>query len=216
MGTDDRHKIAKAQRKRTIKKTKSIAKRVLIACEDTKSSRFYFTKMIKDYGLRGKVTFAKHIGTNPMKVLEAIKVHLLKDSNFDERWIVIDKDSYSKSEFNGTLASAKSLNINVAYANEAYELWILLHFKEQKAHINRSQLNKELKNLVDYEKNNEFIYEMVKSKQSIALERSRNLIKHFTDINGYSNPFNDNPSNTIYQLVESLKKLKTTKSSNEH
>lgn len=215
MGTEDRHKIAKAQRKRIIKKTKNISKRVLIACEDTKSSRFYFTKMIKDYGLRGKVAFAKHIGTNPMKVIEAIKVHLSKDSNFDEKWIVIDKDSYSKSEFNGAIASAKALNINVAYANEAYELWILLHFKEQKAHMNRFQLNKELKTFVDYEKNNEFIYEIVKSKQSEAIKRSKNLIKYFTDINGCSNPFNDNPSNTIYQLAESLEKLKTTKPSTE-
>uniref|UniRef100_UPI0025CFCFCE RloB family protein n=1 Tax=Sulfurimonas sp. TaxID=2022749 RepID=UPI0025CFCFCE len=210
MGTEDRHKIAKAQRKRTIKKTKSISKRVLIACEDTKSSRFYFTKMIKDYGLRGKVTFAKHIGTNPMKVLGAIKVHLLKDSNFDEKWIVIDKDSYSKSEFNGTIASAKALNINVAYANEAYELWILLHFEEQTAYINRLQLNKKLTTMIDYEKNNEFIYEIVKSKQSEAIKRSKNLIKHFTDINGCPDPFNDNPSNTIYKLVESLEKLKAT------
>jgi len=216
MGTDDRHKIAKAQRKRTIKKTKSISKKVLIACEDTKSSRFYFTRMIKDYGLRGQVVFAKHIGTNPMKVLEAIKIHLLKDSNFDEKWIVIDKDSYSKSEFNGTIASAKALDINVAYSNESYELWILLHFKDQKAYINRLQLNKELKDLVDYEKSNEFIYEIIKSKQNEAIKRSKNLIKFFIDINGSSNPFDDNPSNTIYQLVESLEKLKTTKPSKEH
>ncbi len=207
MGTDDRHKRAKAQKKRTIKIIKKISKRVLIACEDTKSSKFYFTKMIKDYGLRGQVVFAKHIGTNPMKVLEAIKVHLSDDSNFDEKWIVIDKDNYSKSEFNGTIESARALNINVAYANEAYELWILLHFKDQKAHINRFQLNKELKVLVDYKKNNEFIYEIIKSKQNEAIKRSKNLMKYFIDINGCSKPFNDNPSNTIYRLVESLENL---------
>ena len=208
MGTHDNFKKARAQRKRIIKQTKTISKRVLIACEDTKSSRFYFTKMIKDYGLRGKVTFAKHLGTNPMKVLEAIKTHLLTDSNFDQKWIVIDKDSYSKQEFNGALASAKALNINVAYSNEAYELWILLHFKSQTAHIDRIKLNHELKHIIDYEKNNEFIYEIVKSKQSIAISRSKNLIEHFSNINGNTNPYNDNPSNTIYKLVESLEKLK--------
>ena len=208
MGTHDNFKKARAQRKRIIKQTKTISKRVLIACEDTKSSRFYFTKMIKDYGLRGKVTFAKHLGTNPMKVLEAIKTHLLTDSNFDEKWIVIDRDSYSKQEFNGAIASAKALNIKVAYSNEAYELWILLHFKPQSAHIDRTKLNHELKHIIDYEKNNEFIYEIVKSKQSIAISRSRNLIKHFLSINGDTNPFNDNPSNTIYKLVESLENLR--------
>jgi len=212
MGTDDRFKKAKAQRKRVIKQTRTISKRVLIACEDTKSSRFYFTKMIKDYGLRGQVTFAKHIGTNPMKVLEAIKTHLLTDSNFDEKWIVIDKDSYSKQEFNGAISSAKALNINVAYSNQAYELWILLHFKDQTAHIDRVKLNHELKHTIDYEKNQEFIYEIIKSKQKIAIERSKALIKYFKDTNGNTEPFNDNPSNTIFELVESLEKLKDNKS----
>lgn len=208
MGTDDRYKRAKAERKRTIKKRRSISKKVLIACEDTKSSRFYFTKMIKDYRLRGQIVFAKHIGTNPMKVLEAIKVHLLEDSNFDEKWIVIDKDSYSKAEFNGTISSAKALGVNIAYANEAYELWILLHFKNQSAFINRTQLNRELKALVDYEKNNEFIYEIVKSQQNEAINRSKKLMQHFININGYSKPYDDNPSNTIYKLVESLERLR--------
>ena len=152
--------------------------------------------MIEDYGLRGKVTFAKHIGTNPMKVLEAIKVHLLKDSNFDERWIVIDKDSYSKSEFNGTLASAKSLNINVAYANEAYELWILLHFKEQKAYINRFQLNKELKNLVDYEKNNAIYF----SYYSFSFWFTYTFFKRFGDFRSFRNSGNGRELCSVYRL----------------
>lgn len=208
MGTDNIHKRAKARRKRIIKKTRSITKRVLIACEDTKSSKLYFSKMIKDYGLRGKVVFAKHIGTNPMKVLEAIKNHLTEDSNFDEKWIVIDKDSYSRAEFNGAIDSAKALGINVAYANEAYELWILLHFENQRAFIDRVHLNKKLKALIDYEKNNEFIYEIIKSKQREAIKRSKELIQHFISINGSSNPYDDNPSNTIFELVESLEKLR--------
>ncbi|WP_373033453.1 RloB family protein [Sulfurovum sp.] len=208
MGTEDRFKKAKVIRQRAIKKTKHVSKRVLIACEDTKSSRFYFEKMIKDYGLRGKVTFAKHLGTNPMKVLEAIKMHLALDSDFDEKWIVIDKDSYSKKEFNGTIASAATLGVNVAYSNEAYELWLLLHYKDQTAHIDRYKLQKELKNFIDYEKNDQFIYEIIKSKQNDAIRRSKALVKHFEGINGKVDPYNDNPVNSIYELVESLQNLK--------
>ena len=46
MGTDDIHK--KSKDKRTITKKRIEQKSVLIALEDTKSSKFYFEELIKD------------------------------------------------------------------------------------------------------------------------------------------------------------------------
>ena len=77
MGTDDIHKKSKA--KRTITKKRIEQKSVLIALEDTKSSKFYFEELIKDKKLSGEVLFAKHIGTNPSNVIEAIVLHLAKN-----------------------------------------------------------------------------------------------------------------------------------------
>lgn len=74
MGTDDLHKKARA--KRVISKKRKEQRSVLIALEDTKSSKFYFEELIRDKKLSGKVVFARHRGTNPKNVLEAIMQHI--------------------------------------------------------------------------------------------------------------------------------------------
>ena len=85
---------------RKIAKTRDEKKAILIALEDTKSSRYYFSSMIKDFKLSGKVVFAKHIGTNPAKVLEAITTTKDYKKEYKKHWIVIDKDDWSKDDFN--------------------------------------------------------------------------------------------------------------------
>jgi len=61
MGTGDRHKKRKT---RNTKRKRVEQKAVLIALEDTKSSKYYFQKLLKHKKLTGKVVFAKHIGTD--------------------------------------------------------------------------------------------------------------------------------------------------------
>jgi len=99
MGTDDIFK------KRKLKKTRQERKLVLIALEDTKSSRYYFEELIKDKGLTGQVVIADNIGTNPNKVIDALIKYEQenRDEKFEYRWIVIDKDDYSKNEINGAI-----------------------------------------------------------------------------------------------------------------
>jgi hypothetical protein len=58
MGTDERHKKRKA---RNTSKKRVEQKAVLIALEDTKSSKYYFDALLKDKKLTGQVIFAKHI-----------------------------------------------------------------------------------------------------------------------------------------------------------
>jgi len=72
MGTDNRHK---KQKVRNTAKKRLEQKAVLIALEDTKSSKYYFDSLLKDKKLMGKVIFAKHIGTDPNNVIEAIVQH---------------------------------------------------------------------------------------------------------------------------------------------
>ena len=72
MGTDDRHKKRKA---RNTSRKRVEQKSVLIALEDTKSSKYYFDALIKDKKLKGQVIFAEHIGTDPENVVEAIVKH---------------------------------------------------------------------------------------------------------------------------------------------
>ncbi len=83
MGSDDI--FNKKKKRRAISKIREERKLVLIALEDTKSSRFYFEKLIQDKGLAGKVTIAKNIGTDPNNVLNALLRHA--QNNPKEKYI---------------------------------------------------------------------------------------------------------------------------------
>lgn len=198
---------------RKINKIKEEKKAILIALEDTKSSKFYFNSMIKDFGLSGKIVFAKHIGTNPAKVLEAITSTKDYKKDYKKQWIVIDKDDWSKDDFNGTLNRAKSLDICCAFSNESYELWILLHFEKVARFTDRTELNQKLKShflkefKTTYDKSNSDIYAIVKSRQEIAIRNAKELYEYHIGISGSLNPYEHNPFTNIYELIACIQKV---------
>ncbi|MBL0686608.1 MAG: RloB domain-containing protein [Sulfurospirillum sp.] len=189
---------------RTTKKTRNEKKAVLIALEDTKSSRFYFQSLINDIGLRGKIIFSKHIGTNPSNVLKAITSTTRYKEDYEKQWIVIDKDEWSKEEFNGTIKQAKDLGVCCAFSNESYELWILLHFEQLTRWTNREELNSKLKKY-KYDKKSTDTYAKIKSKQDQAIENAKHLIKKHINDDGEIKPFEQNPLTNIFELVECLR-----------
>lgn len=213
MGTDDRFK--KAKEKRKIIKKRMEQKAVLIALEDTKSSKFYFEELIKDKKLTGKVLFAEHIGTNPSKVLEAVVQHLENNRKaiYEKKWAIFDRDSWSKEDVNSTIHRAKQLNICVGISNESYELWLLLHFERLERHTSREDLNKKINEHfrnyfgVDYSKASQDIYRYMIGYQNTAIKNAEYLMKMHIDRNGNINPEQNNPITLIHQLVMCLNSL---------
>ena len=61
-------------------------------------------------------------------------------------WCVFDKDSFKAEQFNGAITKAKNESINVAWSNEAIELWFLLHFEYINSGITRTQYIDKLNN----------------------------------------------------------------------
>jgi len=211
MGTNDFHKNEKTKRKT---KNKSESKAVLIALEDTKSSRYYFEKLIHHKGLSGKIILAKHIGTNPKKVLEAVEKYKEKnpDTKFEKEWIVIDRDSFSNDDFKGTIEEARQKGICVAFSNESYELWILLHFKQVNAYTNREDLKSHLNKIFkekfrkEYSKASADIYNLIIGQQQTAIKNAKRLVtKHISDYGKIN--IEQNPITIIYQLVECLNSI---------
>ena len=201
----------KNRKSRSTKKQRVEKKEVLISLEDTKSSRYYFEKLIQDKNLRGKVIFAKHIGTDPRSVVEAIVSHLNdKENIYEKKWAVIDKDDYTKNQINGAIQRAKDLDICIAISNEAYELWILLHFTPVTAHTSRFDLNKKLNAIfndkfkIQYSKASQDVYQLIIGLQEQAIANSKKLVDSYIQDNGKITPFSDNPLTTVYQLVEYL------------
>ncbi len=194
------------------KKTKDVSQFFLIALEDEKSSRYYFQQLIKEKGLNAAVTCVPHCGTSPKNVLSGIPIYLKSnpECKLSKAWIVIDRDSFPIDNFKGTIESARQQNICVAYSNESYELWILLHFKDVYGHKGRDEINKELdvcfkdKYNMDYSKNCNDIYTILKPMQHDAIKRAKKLLIHWIKIGGKLDPANNNPSTTIHFLVNCL------------
>jgi hypothetical protein len=207
---------------RKIKKTKQQRKHILIALEDTKSSRFYIKDLLKHKNIIPHIVFAKHIGTDPRSVLKAIDQFEKEnpDIKYDKAWLVIDKDSFSKNNFKGTLETARQKGICVAYSNECYELWLLLHFKDVTSYKTREDIGRELnlefmKNFkLEYKKSEKHVYGMLIDKQEQAIQRAKKLIQNIIKIDGELDPYNNNPSTKIYLLIECLNNLEGCKENN--
>lgn len=209
MGNDDFHKKRKV---RNTVKRKIEQKAILIALEDTKSSRFYFESLLKHKGFTGEVVFANHIGTNPKKVLEALEKHKNdhKKTNYKKEWVVIDKDDWSKDEFNGVIETARQKGICVAFSNESYELWILLHFERVTSYVSRVDLNSKLNKYfqerfgVEYSKASQDIYAFIVGLQNEAIKNAEHLIERCIRDEGKIQPYEKNPLTMVHELVKCL------------
>ena len=50
--------------------------------------------------------------------------------NYDQVWCVFGKDDFNDVDFNNAIEIAKSNNFGVAYSNQAFEYWLILHFDD--------------------------------------------------------------------------------------
>lgn len=198
------HKRMRSLNKRETRNSskKTQIPKILIICEGTKTEPKYFEEMKID--LRLPSIFISGKGIDPQSIVEcAIK----EINNYDEIWCVFDRDDVPAVRFNAAIemANARMDKIKIAYSNEAFELWYLLHFDYHTSAISRDDLIKKLKKkLGKYEKNMDNIYEKLLNKQNTAIKNAKKLY------NSYLNepvPERDNPSTTVHLLVERLNKL---------
>ena len=110
----------------------------LIVCEDEKTEPYYFGQFIKLFP--EETVFLRTVGTGrsskgvvEQSVIERAKLLVEANKDVDEVWAVFDKDDAEKSvgnklRFNEAFKLAQDEKIKVAYSNEVFELWILLHF----------------------------------------------------------------------------------------
>jgi len=196
----------KDDRKRGIKKELN---RVIIACEGIKTEKNYFeaifSELIQDRNIaKTSLVIAPHSHTDPLGILKDLLSALKKDNEFEHQWIVIDRDEHES--FEEAISKAKALNVNVAYSNPCFELWYLLHFEAYTMPIHRHDLPSRLDKYIDYAKNSKTLYKETLNFQEIAIERAKRLLlTHSKD--KALNPLLDNPSTSVYQLVEVLNSL---------
>ncbi len=225
----------------------------LIFCEDENSEpdyiKYFETPLIKINLIRGQKSMNDNL-TRTIKycldnnIMKYIDSELTRINNDIIIWSVYDRDknhqieSYdniypSDIEFNTSIEKAEKYNINTAWSNDAFELWILLHFESidtenfevKSRDYYYNQLTNIFKNVENPEGNLSKIRELfdtfsykkdLKSKKNFSniviphiIKQTKQAITRAKKIDEYFNEKNlplhmRVPSTQIYKLVEEL------------
>lgn len=178
--------------------SRRVRERFLIVCEGEKTEPNYFKafRVPKDV----KVSIFG-VGEDPLTLVKSAD-KFNEQGSYDQVWCVFDRDSWPPDKFGNAINSAIAKGFKVAYSNEAFELWYVLHFEFLNAGIPRADyISKLTHHLVkSYRKNSEDIYDELLSRQDTAIRNAKKLHTSYISVN----PAQDNPSTTVYELVEAL------------
>ena len=123
-----------------------------------------------------------------------------KDENlrYDQVWCVFNIDEHPNVAEARQMASANG--IDLAISNAAFELWLILHFRENPGAQHRKHLVKILKEFIqDYDKSLDF--SLVQDGYYYAVERARRLDE---DAEAIGEPGGD-PTTGVWRLTESIR-----------
>jgi hypothetical protein len=198
--------------------------RILIVCEGEKTEPNYFNwwkEKLENIKKAGKSRTVGRIDVVPDDGIEvkgegknteslvrrAIQYRDQANIDYTQVWCVFDKDSFKPKQYNAAINKAHKENMKVAYTNEAFELWYLLHFDFVNTGVSREQYKEKLTILLGkkYKKNNPKMYEILlnlpNADQQKAIQRAKKLLKSYERERNYAD---QNPSTTVHELVEFL------------
>ncbi|MFK7907909.1 MAG: RloB family protein, partial [Chitinophagales bacterium] len=200
----------------------------LIICEDEKTERIYFESFQKK--IPPETLYLKAVGTgrDPQGVAERAieeREKLSEEASIssiprsvDKVWLVFDKDDADENEakiqrFEKAFDIAKKEKFEIAYSNEVFEVWLLLHLidVDSEKPLPRQEvyqlLQKHIQKHSGYE-TFEYLHgksEILEKIQELgneakAIERAEKLL---IKQNGHS-PIKANPSTKVHLLVKEL------------
>jgi len=198
-------------RYRLITQTRSVKKRFLILCEGGKTEPGYFNAIRNDKmhsnalsALRIVVHDTKY---NTAKELVAEAIGKIKEAKkeknpFDEVWIVVDRDGYTKHP--ESFDRARANGIHIAFSSTCFEFWTLLHFEYTSRSFNNCDdvIRRLKQHLPDYEKSVDY-YPVLKRYTEQAIQRSEQIVAHWSEV-GDGRIWTYNPYSDVGFLVKRL------------
>jgi hypothetical protein len=183
-----------------------IKQRYLIVCEGERTEPNYFRCF---HISPDSVVDVRGEGANTESLI--CKAIELRDHDreqgviYDQIWCVFDRDSFPAENFKAAFILARQNNIQIAYSNEAFELWYVLHFQYLDTGITRVDYIHLLDNHLShpYEKKSPQMYAELLPFQKRAIQNAKTLYNQYHP----KNPERDKPSTTVHQLVEKLNEL---------
>jgi hypothetical protein len=201
-----RLRFAELRRRGAVREPK---RRFLIVCEGSRTEPLYFRALSREFRNQLVEIEIEGQGQAPKSLVEraaARKKEAEREARsrrdlflrFDEVWCVFDVDEHLNIA--EARQQARDNGIQVAISNPRFELWVLLHFQEQSAFLDRSRACSLLrKHLPGYEKILPF--ESIKAQYGAAVGRARNLDQRCESAGCPG----DNPSTGVYRLTEDIR-----------
>ncbi len=171
-----------------------------IVCEGEKTEPNYF----EGFNLPSRrILRPLGAGKNTASLVDwAIKQKHLAGEGYEHYWCVFDRDSFPAQNFNNALQKSEIAGFKVAYTNEAFELWYLLHFDFYTSASSRKDYALKLTERLGrkYEKNDPSMYQSLRERTQTAIRNARRLLESYNP----HIPERDNPCTPVHLLVELL------------
>lgn len=189
---------------------------LIVVCEGENTEPSYFNQF--------RITSAKvksiGEGYNTVSLVNRAFA-LAQQENYDQVWCVFDKDDFKDNDFNSAIQIAEANSFGVAYSNQSFEYWLILHFNDHQGggmHRNsyNDKINEHIKPFkVIYDGNGtklikEDFFELLdgidektsKRRVELAIIRAE---KNYNNLD-HKNPAREESSTTVFRLVRELLK----------
>jgi hypothetical protein len=185
--------------------------RVLIVCEGEATEPGYFRSLLQELRARSVSVEIKEKSGVPKTLVERaveLKKNAERDAKreedaglrYDEVWCVFDRDHHPNLP--AAFQQAHANGLHVAFSNPCFELWILLHFQDQRAEIETKAAGSACrKHLPRFTKH--ITYAELKERYAKALEHAYALEAWQASRENARG----NPSTGVHHLAERLHQL---------
>lgn len=185
--------------------TREVKQSFLIVCEGVRTEPDYFKAFRMTTATVKAIGQAMNAVSLVNKAISIREADLKKKREYDQCWVVFDKDDFPAQDFNQAIALAKRNGFQVAYSNQAFEYWFLLHFNPYKGSIHRNNYAEMLSKLtgLSYSKCEGFgavMYNRLINLQHQAIKNAKAVLAEIS----HGNPAMEESSTTVHLLVSEL------------
>ena len=204
-----------AAKRISIRKERNIRRKVgvrpvresfLIVCEGLNTEPEYFNS----FRLTSATVKAvgKGLGTRVL-VKDAIQIRSeeqKKGKIYEHCWVVFDKDDFPEQDFNAAIKEAEAAGFKVAWSNQAFEFWFILHFILYHGPLHRNRYAEMLTKLtgMPYSKKAgvaSALYNLLFPRLDTAIANARTVLADFPG----APPAKCESATTVFALAERLK-----------